>query len=132
MLQAPRNGGIAMRSLRGPSEIPHGLYLTGTPTHAKRLRLFQASFETAYVTGLYVRSAVGEEEEELLQTQIAPEASEPPAIKTLDGLRLEDTIISAVGDYSGATFTGPVELKNVRFTQGFILPEPRSSGPSAF
>lgn len=66
------------------------------------------------------RSAVEEEEDdELLQTQTAPETTEPPPIKTLEGLALANTIIQEFADYRGVTFTGPVDLKNVRFTRGF-------------
>lgn len=79
------------------------------------------------------RSTVEEEEdEELLQTQITPETTEPPAITALDGLTLANTIIQEFADYRGVTFSGPVELKNVRFTRGFSFAGAAFLGPVRF
>ena len=79
------------------------------------------------------RPAIEEEEdEELLQTQSTLETIEPSAITTIDGLALANTIIQEFADYSGVTFTGSVDLKNVRFTRGFSFAGAVFLGPVRF
>lgn len=64
-----------------------------------------------------ISPAVEEEDLELLDAAPAPQ--DETTFKTLDGLRLENQIVQQFADYRNVTFTGPVELKNVRFAQGF-------------